>query len=118
AEGATEASIRCQEVSFGRDGIRAQIACGGEVLPLYSRLLGRHNLENLLVSWGILQALGVSAVDTAGALAQATGVAGRLDRCESSEDDVTVVVDYAHTPDALERALRALLELDYQEIVC
>ncbi len=118
AQGATEASIRCEEVVFGRDGIRAQITSGTAQLDLFSPLLGRHNLENLLVAWGILEALGVSPVEAARCLGQARGVAGRLERCESSEDDVTVVVDYAHTPDALDRALRTLLDLDYEEVIC
>ncbi len=118
AQGATSASIRCEEVVFGRDGIRAQITCGTTQLDLFSPLLGRHNLENLLVAWGILEALGVSGVDAARCLGQAKGVAGRLERCESGEDDVTVVVDYAHTPDALDRALRTLVDLGYEEVVC
>lgn len=75
-------------------------------------------MENLLVSWGVLAALGHSPAAIVDALKGAEGVPGRLERCDESGDDVVVVVDYAHTPDALERALRSLVALAFEEVVC
>jgi len=72
------------------------------VLPM----LGRHNAWNAAAAFACVRALGVSAADAARGLARAPGVPGRLERVTAGQD-FEVVVDYAHTPDALERALRA-----------
>jgi UDP-N-acetylmuramoyl-L-alanyl-D-glutamate--2,6-diaminopimelate ligase len=79
----------------------------GEV-ALSSRLIGGHNLENLLVALGIAHALDLDLGRAAAALSAAPGVPGRLERCDTPGDDLLALVDYAHTPDALARALDAL----------
>lgn len=117
AEG-READITAVTADFTRRGLISVVKSSGEVCELSSPLLGRHNLENLLVSWGVLAALGHSPAAIVDALKGAEGVPGRLERCDESGDDVVVVVDYAHTPDALERALRSLVALAFEEVVC
>lgn len=117
AEG-RDAEITAVTADFHRTGLAAQVRSGKEVCELSSPLLGRHNLENLLVSWGILTALGHIPATIAAALQHAVGVPGRLQRCDEEDDDVVVVVDYAHTPDALDRALRSLVALEFEEVVC
>ncbi len=72
---------------------------------LVSPLVGAHNLENLLVALGIVLALDLDLERAALALKGELGAPGRLERCESPGDDVIVLVDYAHTPDALARVL-------------
>ncbi len=113
-----EASVSAENVTFHRQGLEAEVLSEGRRVRLASPLLGRHNLENLLVSWGILSSLGRGPEEIAAALGGAVGVPGRLERCDSEGDDVVVVVDYAHTPDALERALKSLVALDFQQVVC
>jgi UDP-N-acetylmuramoyl-L-alanyl-D-glutamate--2,6-diaminopimelate ligase len=112
------ADISAVQPSFRRDGLSAQVSVFGSKIGLSSPLLGRHNLENLLVAWGLLHTLGVAPTDAAGALGKAAGVPGRLERCDGPRDDIVVVVDYAHTPDALTRALATLSELAFEEVVC
>jgi UDP-N-acetylmuramoyl-L-alanyl-D-glutamate--2,6-diaminopimelate ligase len=73
-----------------------------------TRLVGRHNVENLLVALGTVAALELEVDRAAAALATELGAPGRLERCDGSEDDVVVLVDYAHTPDALARVLDAI----------
>ncbi len=70
-------------------------------------LLGRFNASNLLAALGALLARGVVFDTALERLSQVRTVAGRMERFGTSEQP-TVVVDYAHTPDALEQALRAL----------
>lgn len=76
-------------------------------------LIGAFNAENLLVVAGCLRALGVPLAQVAHVLGQSTPVPGRLQRVApvGAAPQPAVVVDYAHTPDALGKALQALAGL-------
>jgi UDP-N-acetylmuramoyl-L-alanyl-D-glutamate--2,6-diaminopimelate ligase len=97
--------------SQSRRGIAARLRAGPARASLASPLLGAHNLDNLLVAAGILLALGVALPDAARALGGAPGAPGRLERVGDEAADGLVLVDYAHTPDAVARALAALRPL-------
>lgn len=72
---------------------------------LRSMLVGNYNVSNLLVALGVVRALGLDPRSLEG-LGDMRTVAGRLERCdEPGLDDIVVAVDYAHTPDALDRVL-------------
>jgi UDP-N-acetylmuramoyl-L-alanyl-D-glutamate--2,6-diaminopimelate ligase len=87
-------------------------------VTLRSSLIGEHNLENLLLALGILEALGIDPAEAARALGTAPSVPGRLERCDEDGDDIRVLVDYAHTPDALERVLAALTRVTPGAVCC
>jgi len=78
---------------------------------LETGLIGDYNVSNLLAVIGGLRALGHPLEDVAAAAAQVTPVPGRMQRVGSGSELPQVVVDYAHTPDALEKALEALAPL-------
>lgn len=99
-------------------GVHAELRHAGLSLSFQSRLVGAHNLENLVLAAGVLLGLGYAPGEALAALAQAPAVPGRLERCDEEGDDVLVVVDYAHTPDALERVLAALRPLTRNELCC
>ncbi len=83
----------------------------GEAL-IRTGLLGRHNVENLLAVAGVLHALGWSLQRVAGALGSLVPVRGRLETVGfAGVAGPLVVVDYAHTPDALANVLSALRPL-------
>jgi UDP-N-acetylmuramoyl-L-alanyl-D-glutamate--2,6-diaminopimelate ligase len=105
-------------VQMGARGLVATIETPAGAVELRSGLVGEHNLENLLVALGVGVALGVPAADGARALGEAPAVPGRLERCSDERDDVLVLVDYAHTPDALARVLGALRPLTERRIWC
>ena len=69
---------------------------------------GRFNVLNALAAVTVAREFGIDDARSAAALADAQGVRGRMERIAG--DGVVAVVDYAHTPDALERALEALRE--------
>jgi UDP-N-acetylmuramoyl-L-alanyl-D-glutamate--2,6-diaminopimelate ligase len=98
-------------VQMTAQGIRAAVRTPAGSAELDSRLIGAHNLSNLLVALGIATALGIDPGAAAAALSKQGAVPGRLERCDGPDDDLVVVVDYAHTPDALERVLSALKPL-------
>lgn len=82
-------------------------------LPVASALPGRHNVSNLLLVAGVLRELGWQPAVIAQALGQLTPVQGRLEAVPLPEGVAgpLVLVDYAHTPDALVRALASLAPL-------
>lgn len=106
------------QVQHDASGIRCAVATPSGVVNLESPLIGEHNLSNLLLALGITSALGLSVEASALALAQAPHVPGRLERCDGPGDDIVVLVDYAHTPDALERALNAIRPSTSGRVVC
>ncbi len=118
--GGTErpATIACEEITQSRSGLRAKVRVREDSIDFSSKLVGWHNLDNLLLALGCLVALGHEPARAARALESAPGVPGRLERCDGPDDDITVLVDYAHTPDALRRALDAVRDLTDGDLVC
>lgn len=102
-----EAELRVRSYSSTRRGISATVETPDGDLQLESPLIGDHNLENLLIALGCALSLGIDGPRALDALRGVTGAPGRLERIEI-DDDILVFVDYAHTPDALERVLAAL----------
>ena len=79
-------------------------------LPVEIRLGGRFNVHNAVLAAEAAVALGVDPAAAAGALAAAVPAPGRFEIVDAGQD-FTVVVDYAHTPDALRAALDAAREI-------
>jgi UDP-N-acetylmuramoyl-L-alanyl-D-glutamate--2,6-diaminopimelate ligase len=99
-------------------GIEAFLRTPSGVARIASRLFGAHNLDNLLLALGIAHALGLDVNRVADALSIESAPPGRLERCEGSGDAITVLVDYAHTPDALARALDAVRAITHGRVWC
>jgi UDP-N-acetylmuramoyl-L-alanyl-D-glutamate--2,6-diaminopimelate ligase len=113
------ATLRVLEATLDARGVSARLRTpSGREVPLRSRLIGEHNLENLSTALGVLLALGFTPEASVRALEGAPSAPGRLERCETEGDDIAVLVDYAHTPDALERVLAALRRVSSGELVC
>jgi UDP-N-acetylmuramoyl-L-alanyl-D-glutamate--2,6-diaminopimelate ligase len=73
-----------------------------------SRLIGDFNADNLLAAMAVLTGWGMPLADAVGALAACSAPPGRMETFGAAAGQPLVVVDYAHTPDALRKALRAL----------
>ena len=101
-----EAEIRVKTAHFDRHGIAAVVETPAGELAITSPLVGEHNLENCLIALGCGFGLGLPADSMVRGLASSRGAPGRLERVDHPE--IAVFVDYAHTPDALERVLKAL----------
>ena len=108
--GTEHAEVRATNFSSSREGLRAEVETPLGTLSLESPLFGAHNLENLLVAIGCAIAVGVDLFTIGEALRTAPGAPGRMERVADPRG-VLVLVDYAHTPDALTRALSALRPL-------
>lgn len=104
-----DAQIRCLEPSFTATGIVGQLLIKDERLPLSVPVLGRFNLMNLLAVAATLTLMGVATQALASCLAAVKPVRGRMDVLRYGGLPM-VVVDFAHTPDALEKCLTALAD--------
>jgi UDP-N-acetylmuramoyl-L-alanyl-D-glutamate--2,6-diaminopimelate ligase len=115
--GYSEGDVRLLDVRPTPDGLRLRLAAPGGEATLASPLLGRFNAENLAAAFACLIALGRSPSEAVERLAQARPPAGRMERFGGGERPL-VIVDYAHSPDALEKALQALREHTAGRLLC
>jgi UDP-N-acetylmuramoyl-L-alanyl-D-glutamate--2,6-diaminopimelate ligase len=113
-----EADIAPIEATVDGAGVVARLRTPRGELRISSRLVGAHNLENIVVAMGVTYALDLDLPRAAEALSRERGAPGRLERCDGPDDDVTVLVDYAHTPDALSRALEAARSATRGRVYC
>jgi UDP-N-acetylmuramoyl-L-alanyl-D-glutamate--2,6-diaminopimelate ligase len=98
------ARVRAVEHTSDLDGIRLTVDTPAGGLTLRSALIGEHNVMNLLGAVATGLALGLAPEGIATALAGVGTVPGRFEQVRAGQPFL-VVVDYAHTPDALERVL-------------
>ena len=118
-EGRADAAIRAGGIRNGTHGLVFNLAVPEGEAQVVTRLVGRHNVANLLLVAGVLHALRWPLARIAAALCESEPVEGRLQAVEAPALPASaaqargplVLVDYAHTPDALERALQALRPL-------
>ncbi|MEM7434596.1 MAG: UDP-N-acetylmuramoyl-L-alanyl-D-glutamate--2,6-diaminopimelate ligase [Myxococcota bacterium] len=103
----TTADVYIERSSATRGGIEAIVRTPRGTRTLRSPMLGEHNLENLIVALGCVEALELAIEPVLEDWRVAPGSPGRLERVEHP-GDVAVLVDYAHTPDALGRVLETL----------
>jgi len=96
-------------------GTRGELVLGGRTVRFTTRLVGAPHVENVLCAAGAAWALGASADAIAAGLAALEPPPGRLEQITGP--GFTVVVDYAHTPDALARALEVLRPLTTGRLV-
>lgn len=113
-----DARLRLLEATTGLDGSVFRVHFRGREFHLHTKLLGLHNVSNWLVALGILIERGVTLDELVTIVPDVEPAPGRLQRCNGPSDDVAVVVDYAHTPDALERALKTCRALQPQAVWC
>jgi UDP-N-acetylmuramoyl-L-alanyl-D-glutamate--2,6-diaminopimelate ligase len=116
--GAADADVVAERVDASAGGMRIVARTPSGKVDFTTRLVGLHNVENLLVTLGVCSALELEIDRAAAALAEERGAPGRLERCDAPSDDVTVLVDYAHTPDALARVLDAVRAVAKGRVVC
>jgi UDP-N-acetylmuramoyl-L-alanyl-D-glutamate--2,6-diaminopimelate ligase len=111
----SEADLRLVASEIRIDGTRAELEDAGGSFTVELPLLGDFNLENLLVATGIARALGIGPELIARGIAECPQVPGRMERVggEAGEGpgEPTILVDYAHTPDAVDKLLRAVRPL-------
>jgi UDP-N-acetylmuramoyl-L-alanyl-D-glutamate--2,6-diaminopimelate ligase len=108
-----DARLRAHDIGYGDGGLRFAIVEDGQRHVLETQVIGQYNVSNLLGVVGMMRALGVPLADAVAACANLLPVPGRMERLNEPGKPL-VAVDYAHTPDALEKGLQALRPLAQQ----
>jgi UDP-N-acetylmuramoyl-L-alanyl-D-glutamate--2,6-diaminopimelate ligase len=103
----SSAYLYCREAQFDDEGVRATLVTPQGEHHVRSTLLGRFNLSNVLAAIGALLGLDYALDEILHVLPRLEGPAGRMQRLGGGTQPL-IVVDYAHTPDALEKVLTAL----------
>jgi UDP-N-acetylmuramoyl-L-alanyl-D-glutamate--2,6-diaminopimelate ligase len=101
------AYLYCRDAQFDEQGVRVKLVTPRGEGNVRSALLGRFNLSNLLAVVGALLGMDYPLDEILRVLPQLQGPVGRMQRLGGTRQPL-VVVDYAHTPDALEKVLEAL----------
>lgn len=97
--------VRAEEPQFRLNGTDFMMTIAGERFPVRSKLVGRPNIENSMAAAALAWDLGIEKDDILKGLERAGNPPGRFELVQSG-GDFGVAVDYAHTPDALERLLQ------------
>jgi len=105
-----DAEITATQIELGPRGLRFVLGYGGERAQVESPLLGAFNVQNLLVAAAVGFTLDLPVSETAGALSEVGAIEGRMERLEGPQN-VEVVLDYAHKPEALRAALQACRDI-------
>lgn len=109
---AADADVFVERAEARLDGTSARLRLAGGVLELDIPLLGDFNVENVAVAVGVAAGLGVAPEAIARGVAACPQVPGRVERVGAELAGApTVLVDYAHTPDAVDKLLRTLRPL-------
>ncbi len=117
----SDCDIHPQNFTANICGITAEISTPAGLMSLKTPLVGKFNLRNMLCAIGIGLAHDEKLGCMQKGLEDVNTIPGRLERIELKNNDAhcsAVFVDYAHTPDALENVLNALLRLKTQRLIC
>jgi UDP-N-acetylmuramyl-tripeptide synthetase len=104
------ARLVAQDIGYDGGALRFVVQEGEQRCPLLTQLIGDYNVANLLGVIGAMRALGVKLKPAVRACGNLLPVPGRMERL-GGDGKPLVAVDYAHTPDALDKALQALRPL-------
>ena len=111
------ADVKPDHLMLSLDGVRFTAATPVGPVAVESSLVGRPNAYNLLAAVATASALGIPGAAISEGLARQTGVPGRFEVVSSPADGITVVVDYAHTDDALRNLLETARPLTTGRLV-
>lgn len=108
--GLTQGDVRPLSLTANLDGLQLQVTTPWGEVEVRTGLVGRFNASNLLACLATLCVNGISLADAAAVMARIQPARGRMQSIGGSHEPL-VVIDYAHTPDALEKALATLADI-------
>ena len=100
-----EAGLYAKDIALHAQGVEFTAVCGEETAHVAVPIPGRFTVYNALTVLGVSRQLGISLEECARALEKVSGVKGRIEVVPTPGMPYTVLIDYAHTPDGLEKVL-------------
>lgn len=111
--GTPTSDVRCEAVSYEEGRTFADLVIGSERYGVSYPLIGLFNVENVECACAICAQLGIPSMQIAEALSDIPTIPGRMQAVNiDGGQDITVLVDFAHTPDALAKAIEAVRCMD------
>ncbi len=115
----TTADLYLSDIVYGATGVSGTLHTPNGSVPFESPLVGQFNLANMLAAIGTGLTLGLDLPTMVSALPEFIGVPGRMERVQTQPNqDISVIVDYAHTPDSLENLLKASRPFIAGQMIC
>ena len=113
------ADLWTSDLEYQQTGVIGKLHTPLGEIAFSSPLVGDYNLENLLAAVGTALHLGMGLKEIVSAMATFPGVPGRMERVQiSAKQDITTIVDYAHTPDSLESLITAARPFITGKVIC
>ncbi|MBR8839323.1 MAG: UDP-N-acetylmuramoyl-L-alanyl-D-glutamate--2,6-diaminopimelate ligase [Stigonema ocellatum SAG 48.90 = DSM 106950] len=113
------ADLWMSDLSYEPNGVSGMLHTPKGDVAFRSPLVGQYNLENLLAAVGAVLHLGLDLHRIVHAIPDFRGVPGRMEKVQIlPEQDISVIVDYAHTPDSLENLLKAARPFIPGKMIC
>jgi UDP-N-acetylmuramoyl-L-alanyl-D-glutamate--2,6-diaminopimelate ligase len=113
------ADLWMSDLVYESEGVKGVLHTPKGEVEFRSPLVGQFNLSNLLAATGAALHMGVELETIARSLPLFTGVPGRMEQVQIQPDqEISVIVDYAHTPDSLENMLRAARPFITGQMIC
>jgi UDP-N-acetylmuramoyl-L-alanyl-D-glutamate--2,6-diaminopimelate ligase len=113
------ADLWADDLTYGPTGVKGTLHTPQGDRPFQSPLVGDYNLANLLAAVGCALELGMDLDRIVARVAEFTGVPGRMEQVQIQPDqDISVIVDYAHTPDSLDNLLQAARPFIAGRMIC
>ncbi|WP_427161319.1 UDP-N-acetylmuramoyl-L-alanyl-D-glutamate--2,6-diaminopimelate ligase [Aliinostoc sp. HNIBRCY26] len=113
------ADLWMSDLNYEPNGVSGTLHTPVGEVSFQSPLVGQYNLENLLAAVGAVLHLGLDLQLVAAAIPEFPGVPGRMERVQiNPHQEISVIVDYAHTPDSLENLLKAARPFIPGKMIC
>ncbi|MBD2188233.1 UDP-N-acetylmuramoyl-L-alanyl-D-glutamate--2,6-diaminopimelate ligase [Pseudanabaena mucicola] len=115
----SQADFYTENLAYLPNGATGTLHTPQGAIAFTTPLVGRFNVENILAAIATALHMGMNLAEVVSRLPEFKNVPGRVERVQISDaQDVTVVVDYAHTPDSLENLLKAMRPFTQRELIC
>ena len=115
----SSADLWASDLEYKPTGVKGIMHTPQGEIPFTLPLVGQYNLSNMLAAVGATLHLGLDLAMVVAQLSQFPGVPGRMEKVQVTEEqDVSVIVDYAHTPDSLENLLKAARPFIPSRMIC
>ncbi|WP_298867445.1 UDP-N-acetylmuramoyl-L-alanyl-D-glutamate--2,6-diaminopimelate ligase [uncultured Gimesia sp.] len=113
----TEADVTLEQLRESVTGAEFDLMFEGSRVPVKTSLLGTHNVSNCLAAAAACLALGLSLTEISEGINSLESVPGRMESVNSGQP-FTVLIDYAHTDDALKHVIRAAKKVTEKRVLC